>query len=259
MLVVISPAKSLDFETPATTKHFTQPDFLEQSADLIGTLRKKSRRGLANLMNISDSLAELNRTRYHDWTTPFTQDNAKQAVLAFTGDTYQGLQADQMSERDLEWAQDHLRILSGLYGVLRPLDLMQPYRLEMGTRLKIKRKPNLYKFWGSTIAESLNAQMKSVGTDSLINLASNEYFKSVDQKTLSGNIITPVFKDKKGDDYKMIGFFAKKARGMMGAWIIKKRATKVSQIKRFTGAGYKFNKDMSSDTEWVFTREAPEP
>ena len=255
MLTVISPAKSLDYETPPTTSVFTQPEYLDHSAELIATLRKLSKNKLADLMGISDSLAELNYHRYRDWQAPFTPENAKQAALAFKGDVYIGLEAEKLKQDDLQWAQNHLRILSGLYGLLRPLDLIQPYRLEMGTKLKVKKTPNLYRYWDEKITHGLNEQLRVSNSDVLVNLASNEYFKSVKPKLLNADIITPVFKDKKGDQYKMISFFAKKARGMMSAWMIKKRATKVSQLKRFTGGGYKFNKDMSTGNEMVFTRE----
>ena len=255
MLIVISPAKTLDYETPPTTSTFTQPDFLDKSAQLIAALRRMSRKKIAGLMDISKSLAELNHNRYLSWQPPFNSDNAKQAVLAFKGDVYLGLEAETLDQSDMQWAQDHLRILSGLYGLLRPLDLIQPYRLEMGTRLKVRRSPNLYSFWREEITGGLNRQLDSIDSSVLVNLASPEYFKSVVPKLLNARVVTPVFKDRKGDNYKVIGFFAKKARGTMGAWIIKNRATKVSQLNRFTGDGYKFNRGMSSANELVFTRE----
>ncbi len=255
MLIVISPAKSLDYDTPPSTPVFTQPDYLDRSAELIATLRRLSRKNVGELMNISDALSDLNARRYRDWQPPFTPDNAKQAVLAFKGDVYQGMQAEGFDDDDLHWAQDHLRILSGLYGLLRPLDLMQPYRLEMGTRLKVNKAPNLYRYWGDTITQGLNQQLAASGAGVLVNLASNEYFKSVNPKRLDAEVITPIFKDRKDDQYKMISFFAKKARGMMSAWIIKKRATKVAQLKRFTGGGYQYNPAMSSASELVFTRD----
>ena len=255
MLIVLSPAKTLDYETPPTTSAFTQPDFLDKSAQLIAALRRMSRKKIAGLMDISKSLAELNHNRYLSWQPPFNSDNAKQAVLAFKGDVYLGLEAETLDQSDMQWAQDHLRILSGLYGLLRPLDLIQPYRLEMGTRLKVRRSPNLYSFWREEITGGLNRQLDSIDSSVLVNLASPEYFKSVVPKLLNARVVTPVFKDRKGDNYKVIGFFAKKARGTMGAWIIKNRATKVSQLNRFTGDGYKFNRGMSSANELVFTRE----
>ncbi len=255
MLVVISPAKTLDYDTPPTTSTFTQPDFLDKSAQLVGALRRMSRKKIAGLMNISKPLAQLNHDRYQSWQPPFDSDNAKQAVLTFKGDVYQGLEAEKLKQDELQWAQDHLRILSGLYGLLRPLDLIQPYRLEMGTSLKVGRSSNLYSFWGEEITGGLNRQLDSIGSGVLVNLASKEYFKSIKPKLLNADVVTPVFKDRKGDDYKTIGFFAKKARGAMSAWIIKNRATKVSQLKRFTGDEYKFNSKMSSANELVFTRE----
>lgn len=255
MLIVLSPAKTLDYQTPPTTSTFTQPDFLDKSAQLIAALRRMSRKKIAGLMDISKSLAELNHNRYLSWQPPFDSDNAKQAVLAFKGDVYLGLEAETMNQSDMQWAQDHLRILSGLYGLLRPLDLIQPYRLEMGTRLKVRRSPNLYSFWREEITGGLNRQLDSIDSSVLVNLASPEYFKSVVPKMLNARVVTPIFKDRKGDNYKVIGFFAKKARGTMGAWIIKNRATKVSQLNKFTGDGYQFNRAMSSDDELVFTRE----
>jgi cytoplasmic iron level regulating protein YaaA (DUF328/UPF0246 family) len=255
MLIVISPAKTLDYESPPTTSTFTQPDFLDKSAQLIAALRRLSRKKIAGLMDISKPLALLNHDRYHSWQPPFDSDNAKQAVLAFKGDVYLGLDAAAMNQDDLQWAQDHLRILSGLYGLLRPLDLIQPYRLEMRTRLKVRRSPNLYSFWREEITGGLNRQLDSIDSRVLVNLASPEYFKSVAPKVLDARVVTPLFKDRKGDNYKMIGFFAKKARGTMAAWIIKNRLTKVSQLNRYTGDGYQFNRDMSSANELVFTRE----
>jgi len=201
-------------------------------------------------------LGSLNFGRYQDWQPSFTTDNAKQALLAFKGDVYTGLQAEEMSEDDLQWAQNHLRILSGLYGLLRPLDLMQPYRLEMGTKFANAGGKNLYEFWGEKITEGLNAELAKQPTPVLINLASNEYFKAVKPKVLNAEIITPVFKDWKNDKYKIISFFAKKARGLMSQYIIKNRIEDAEQIKQFALAGYQYNEAMSSAKEWVFTRQA---
>ncbi len=255
MLLVISPAKNLDYETPAKTKQKSEPDFLEDAQELIDDLRELAPQDISKLMSISDKLGVLNYDRYQQWTTPFTEDNAKQAVLAFNGDVYTGLDANSFKADEYKFAQKHLRILSGLYGLLRPLDLMQPYRLEMGTKFANQRGKDLYQFWGETITEALNKQLKTVKSETLINLASNEYFKSVKAKSLNAEIITPVFKDWKGDKYKIISFYAKKARGLMAAYIIKNKLTDAEQIKGFDSEGYSFNEAMSTDKEWVFTRQ----
>ena len=256
MLMVISPAKTLDFETLPTTSEHTTPDFLDDSAELIEQLRELSPHDVSALMKISDKLGNLNFDRFLSWDRKFTPDNAKQALLAFKGDVYTGLNAESMSGDDLLWAQDHLRILSGLYGLLRPLDLIQAYRLEMGTKLANGRGKDLYQFWGSKITEALNQQQADENLPVLVNLASNEYFKSVQSKQLTAEIITPVFKDWKGDKYKIISFYAKKARGLMVAYIIRNRLSDVEQIKSFDSEGYVYNPAMSSAREWVFTREA---
>lgn len=255
MLVVVSPAKTLDFDTPARTSSSSIPSFLDDSAELIGTLREFSPADLSQLMGISDKLAVLNSTRYETWSQPFNADNAKQAVLAFRGDVYTGLDADSLSDEDDLYAQQHLRILSGLYGVLKPLDLMQPYRLEMGTALKNQRGKDLYQFWGNKITDSLNAELEQNNYDTLINLASNEYFKAVKPKNLNARVVTPVFKDAKNGTYKVISFFAKKARGLMARYIIENRIEQPEQIKEFTSGGYRFDSDLSSEKDWVFTRE----
>ena len=256
MLMVISPAKTLDFETLPTTSEHTTPDFLDDSAELIEQLREMSPHAISALMKISDKLGNLNFDRYLSWDKKFTPDNAKQALLAFKGDVYTGLDAESLSGDDLLWAQDHLRILSGLYGLLRPLDLMQAYRLEMGTKLANGRGKDLYQFWGSQITDALNQQQADESLPVLVNLASNEYFKSVQSKQLNAEIITPVFKDWKGDKYKIISFYAKKARGLMVAYIVRNRLSDVEQIKNFDSEGYVYNPAMSSAREWVFTREA---
>lgn len=256
MLMVISPAKTLDFETLPTTSEHTTPDFLDDSAELIEQLREMSPHAISALMKISDKLGNLNFDRYLSWDKKFTPANAKQALLAFKGDVYTGLNAESMSGDDLLWAQDHLRILSGLYGLLRPLDLIQAYRLEMGTKLANGRGKDLYQFWGSQITDALNQQQADESLPVLVNLASNEYFKSVQSKQLNAEIITPVFKDWKGDKYKIISFYAKKARGLMVAYIIRNRLNDVEQIKNFDSEGYVYNPAMSSAREWVFTREA---
>lgn len=255
MLVVVSPAKTLDFDTPARTSTASIPAFLDDSEELIGALREFSPADLSQLMGISDKLAVLNSTRYETWSQPFNADNAKQAILAFRGDVYTGLDADSLSDEDDLFAQQHLRILSGLYGVLKPLDLMQPYRLEMGTALNNKRGKDLYQFWGDKITDSLNAELEQNNYDTLVNLASNEYFKAVKPKNLNAQIITPVFKDAKNGTYKVISFFAKKARGLMARYIIENRIEQPEQIKSFTSGGYQFSSELSSDKDWVFTRE----
>jgi len=254
MLIVISPAKTLDYETPARTRKFTQPDFLDRSQALIDILRKQSAPKLEKLMTISSNLAELNKQRYIDWHTPFTPDTAKQAMLAFKGDVYTGLEAETFSSRDVDWAQKHLRILSGLYGLLRPLDLMQPYRLEMGTSLKTPQGGNLYQFWDTQITEALNRQLASIKSHTLVNLASNEYFKSVKPKLLDAEVITPAFRDWKNGEYKMIGFFAKKARGSMSAWIIRNRINKAAELADFDLDGYHYDQESSTEQQPVFLR-----
>lgn len=254
MLIVISPAKTLDYETPPVTKSHSKPAFLKQSQELINILRNYSALDLAELMKLSMKLAELNFERYHDWKTPFTRKNAKQAALAMKGDVYTGLDAETLSEQDLAYAQDHLRILSGLYGVMRPLDLMAPYRLEMGTRLPNEQGKDLYAFWGTTITEALNKALKKQGDDVLINLASNEYFKSVKPKLVKGRIITPQFKEKKPGGYKMIGFYAKKARGLMSRYIIENRLSDPEAIKGFDVEDYTYNQALSKGDHWVFSR-----
>jgi cytoplasmic iron level regulating protein YaaA (DUF328/UPF0246 family) len=256
MLTVISPAKTLDFETPPSTRKFTQPDFLDRSALLVDELRRLDPTRIGSLMGISDALAELNHARFMNWSPPFTRANAKQALFAFRGDVYTGLDADGFSAADLAFAQKHLRILSGLYGVLRPLDLMQPYRLEMGTALRNAAGRNLYEFWGERITEALNAEFARARKPVLINLASEEYFKAVHPKTLAADIIAPIFKERKGDGYKIVSFFAKKARGMMAAYIVRNRLQQPEGLKDFAQAGYRFNPGLSGAREWIFTREA---
>lgn len=255
MLMLISPAKSLDFETPAKTKTSTTPDLLEHSQQLIDELRALSPADVSELMSISDKLGLLNYERFLNWHTPFDSDNAKQAVLAFTGDVYTGMDANSFDSQDFTFAQQHLRILSGLYGLLRPLDLIQPYRLEMGTKFENPRGKNLYAFWGDHITDAVNAQLKKTNSKVLVNLASNEYFKSIKPKALNADIITPVFKDWKGDKYKIISFYAKKARGLMSAYIIKNRLVDVADLKAFDSQGYVYNQALSTAREWVFTRD----
>lgn len=255
MLVVISPAKTLDFETPAITSTASKPQMLKDSSGLVDLMRNYAPDDLVNLMGVSQKIAELNVERFHNWHTPFNKKNAKQALLAFKGDVYTGLDAESFSEQDFEFAQQHLRILSGLYGILRPLDLIQPYRLEMGTKLENSRGKNLYEFWADQPTKALKKQLTTLQSATLINLASNEYFNVLDKKLLAANIITPVFKDFKNGKYKIISFFAKKARGLMSAYIIKRQITDPQKLKRFTVGGYRFDKALSSDNEWIFLRD----
>lgn len=254
MLLVVSPAKNLDYDTPAPTAKHTQPRMLDEAEVLVERARQLSPQQLGSLMKISDKLASLNAVRFNEWQQPFNTENAKQAVFAFNGDVYSGLDATTLKDSALDYAQQHLRILSGLYGVLRPLDLMQPYRLEMGTKLDNSRGKDLYAFWGSQIAQQLNQDMEKSGDTELVNLASNEYFKAVDKKALKASIITPVFKDTKQGKLKVISFYAKKARGMMARYMIEHQVRSSEQLKAFDVAGYKYDATLSSDTELVFTR-----
>src|SRR5690606_35136189 len=255
MIVVISPAKTLDYETPPVTPTYSQPAFLEDSRILVEQLKTMSPEDLSSLMKISDQLGVLNANRYQTWQTPFTPENAKQAVLAFKGDVYVGLEAENFSEEDFKFAQNHLRILSGLYGLLRPLDLVQPYRLEMGTSLKNVRGTNLYSFWGDILTEALNEELSRQEEPLLINLASNEYFKAVNPKYLQGQVVLPQFLDLKSGKYKVVSFWAKKARGMMSAYILRSRIPQAGELKNFTEGGYRFNPELSAESEWVFTRD----
>ena len=255
MLIVISPAKTLDFDSKPKVRKFTIPEFLEQSAELNDVLRELAPDQLQALMHISEPLSNLNWQRFQDWHKDFDRNNAKQAVLAFKGDVYTGLEAENMDAKDLNWAQKHLRILSGLYGVLRPLDLMQAYRLEMGTALATQHGKSLYHYWGDKISHALNQQAADVRAKVLVNLASNEYFKSVDLKALDLEVITPSFKDWKNGEYKMIGFFAKKARGRMSAWIIKNRIKNPERLIEFDWDGYRFDKERSTKNNPVFLRK----
>ncbi|TRW48107.1 peroxide stress protein YaaA [Aliidiomarina halalkaliphila] len=254
MLFVVSPAKNLDYESPVPTDDFSQPELLDEAASLVKVCKQLSPQDLSSLMNISDKLAGLNAARFTEWKTPFTTGNAKQAVFAFNGDVYTGLDAKSLPAKDWKWGQQHMRILSGLYGVLKPLDLMQPYRLEMGTKLKNPRGKDLYEFWGDGITEKLNVAAQESKSDVLINLASNEYFKSVRPRKLKVPVITPVFKDTKNGQLKVISFYAKKARGLMARYIIEKKPNSIEELKSFNAEGYQFSSKLSSDKELVFTR-----
>ncbi|WP_342129559.1 peroxide stress protein YaaA [Hydrogenophaga sp. OTU3427] len=256
MLFLISPAKALDYETPPVTATHTHPLFVPQASELIEVLREKSPQQIAELMDLSDQLSGLNVARYQAWRPKFSPKTAKQAVLAFDGDVYGGLDAKTLSEDELAWTQQHLCILSGLYGVLRPLDLMRPYRLEMGTRLQTHKGRNLYQFWGTQIADYLNQRAAADATPVVVNLASEEYFKSVDRKALKPRVVTCVFEEFKAGKYKVISFMAKRARGLMVRHAVRERAVSVEQLKRFDAEGYRYMADVSDPDRLVFRREA---
>jgi uncharacterized protein len=253
MLFLLSPSKALDYDTP-TTVPATEPVFTAQAAELIEVLRPKTPAQIASLMHLSDALATLNVARYGAWQPQATPDNSKPAVLAFDGDVYDGLAASTLSSGDLAWAQEHLVILSGLYGALRPLDALQPYRLEMGTSLANPRGKNLYAWWGDTIAGYLNERLKVDATPVIVNLASQEYFKAADRKVLAARVIECVFEDWKTDRYKIISFYAKKARGLMARWAITHRARHPDALKAFDLEGYAFDAGASTADRWVFRR-----
>ncbi len=254
MIIVISPSKTLDFSAnPFQT--YSQPRQLSQSQLLIDTAKQLEPEALSALMKISEKLSLLNWQRYQDFQQPFSLENAKQALLAFKGDVYGGIDSDNYNEEDFNFAQSHLRILSGLYGALRPLDLIQPYRLEMGTRLQNQRGKNLYEFWDSQVTDLLNEDFKNDTTPLLINLASNEYFKVIKPKVLKAKLLTLAFKENKAGVYKIIGIHAKRARGLMTDFIIKNRLTEAEQIKAFNLENYAFNESLSSENEWVFSRD----
>ncbi|KAA8718963.1 peroxide stress protein YaaA [Pseudomonas cannabina] len=255
MLMVISPAKTLDFETPPTTGRFTQPQYLDHSQELIEQLRALTPAQIGELMHLSDKLSGLNAARFGSWDPAFTLDNAKQALLAFKGDVYTGLQAETLTEAQLDYAQGHLRMLSGLYGLLRPLDLMQPYRLEMGTRLANARGKDLYAFWGTRISEWLNEALAEQGDDLLLNLASTEYFSAVKRSALKARIIDTEFKDLKNGQYKIISFYAKKARGMMSRFVIEERINTPAALREFDVQGYRYNSEQSTPDKLVFLRD----
>jgi len=255
MILVVSPAKKLDFESPLVTTRSSQPSLLNHSELLIERCVKLSSDQIASLMKLSDKLAGLNAARFGEWSLPFTNENARQAILAFNGDVYSGLDAASFSDDDFDFAQKHFRILSGLYGLLKPLDLMQAYRLEMGTKLDNDRGTNLYQFWGNVITEELNKVLKDQKADVLINLASNEYFKAINKKQLNAKIITPQFKDWKNGQYKIISFYAKKARGLMARYIIQNQLTNPEQLKNFDMAGYQYSSDLTQGNDLVFTRK----
>ena len=254
MLAVVSPAKNLDYESNLPSLDVTQPRLLDNAEELVKVCRQLSPQQLGSLMKISDKLAGLNAARFEQWRRPFNEENARPAMFAFNGDVYTGLDAASLNSEAINTAQQQLRILSGLYGVLRPLDLMQPYRLEMGTKLDNPKGKNLYEYWGDTITELLNDDLARLGSSTLVNLASNEYFSAVKPKALNADIITPVFKDEKNGQYKVISFYAKKARGLMARFIVNQKPKSVSDLKEFDASGYRFNEAMSSDKQLVFCR-----
>lgn len=254
MLFLLSPAKSLDYETPGPAKGLTTPLFVERSAELIELLKGKSVPQVRELMDLSEPLAQLNVDRFNAWSTKFTSKNSKAAVLAFNGDVYEGLQANHLSAEDLQWAQEHVLILSGLYGLLRPMDKLQPYRLEMGTALPNAHGKNLYEFWGDTLADHLNQMLTKDPQPVIVNLASQEYFKSVDRPCLKAQVVDCVFEDWKSDRYKVISFFAKRARGLMVRYGITHRVSEVQQLQRFNDEGYAFDEAASSAQRFVFRR-----
>ncbi len=256
MIFLLSPAKSLDYATPAPADlPHTLPQFVKQSTQLIELLRPKSPQQIAELMDLSDELSSLNVARYQSWRPRFTAKNSKQAILAFNGDVYEGLDAKSLNTAELEWAQTHLASLSGLYGLLRPLDWMQPYRLEMGTMLANSAGSNLYKFWGSSIAEHLNLQFAEEKSPIIVNLASQEYFKAVDRKALQARVVECVFEEYKNGTYKVISFFAKRARGLMARYAIQKRIKDVSKLEAFNSEGYAFHATGSTPDRLVFRRK----
>jgi len=257
MLVTLSPSKGQDFEEPALSKKYSKPADLKDSELLIKELRKIKSKQLQEMMDVSENIAELNVDRYKTFKTPFTTKNAKQAIFAFKGDVYSGLELSSFDEDDYAYAQDHLRILSGLYGCLRPLDLIQPYRLEMKTKLKNERGDNLYQFWDDRITRSINKELKKQKEAVLVNLASNEYFKAVKPKLLEGRLLNINFKETRNGKTRVVAIFAKRARGMMADYIIRNRIEKPEELKKFRLGGYRYNKDLSDDKQWTFERPQP--
>ena len=255
MLILLSPAKSLDYDSPLATKKASEPRLVSDSEYLVDIMRRKSPADLAEMMKISDDLAHLNWERFQEWEPDFSGTAARPAILAFDGDVYRGLGArERFAERDFTWAQRHLRILSGLHGLLRPLDLIHPYRLEMGSKLETERGGNLYEFWGDRITRLINEDLGTVSPKVVVNLASNEYFQSVDPSAVDGRIITPVFKDEKNGTFRVVSFFAKAARGEMAAWLILNRAKTLKAIRQFDVGGYRYDPGQSTPSEPVFLR-----
>jgi hypothetical protein len=254
MLILLSPAKKLDYTNQTLTADFTIPENLVQSEKLIKALQKLSIKKICALMDLSEDLGQLNVQRYASWNADFTQGELKQAILAFNGEVYQGMDANHMSASDLQFAQHNLRILSGLHGLLRPLDLIKPYRLEMGTHLKVGVKKNLYAFWGDSITDRCNAELDALGSKTVVNLASAEYFKAVNTKKLQANVITPSFKDLKNGQFKSLFLYIKQARGMMAGFAIRNRITNPEELKAFNGGGYRYAETLSDESNWIFTR-----
>lgn len=254
MKILISPAKSLDFEKEIPISEFSQPEFIREAESLMKVLKSKNAKAIKSLMGVSDAIADLNVERNLAWRAPFTPENARQALYCFTGSVYQGLDVYSLNEEDIEFAQKSLRILSGLYGMLKPLDLIQPYRLEMGTSLKVGKKKNLYQFWNESVTLKLNSDIKQDKDDFIVNLASAEYYKVIKEKLLHTEVITPVFKEFKNGSYKVIMVYAKLARGLMTRYIIQNRISNKEDIKNFNVDGYVFSEALSNDKEWVFTR-----
>ncbi len=257
MLLLISPAKTLDFESPLPKVRPTQPEHLADAARLVAVLRARTPAELSDLMHISPTLGALNADRFGAWQTPFTPANARPALFAFRGDVYQGLQADTLGSRDIHWAQRHLRILSGLYGLLRPLDLIQAYRLEMGTRLAFDGFRNLYDFWGSRLTAAVNAELARTRRPVLLNLASQEYFGAIDAKAIDARIVTPTFKELRNGRYQFLSMFGKRARGLMARYVIERRMTAPDDLQAFDVDGYRFAPELSQGDDWVFVRDAP--
>lgn len=255
MIAIISPAKTLDYDTPLPTKACTQPAFLNQSQQLVDQLKALAPKEIAALMHVSMRIAALNFERFQSWQQPFDCHNARPAIFAFKGDVYSGLDAYSLSNKNINYAQQHLRIISGLYGLLKPLDLMQPYRLEMGTKLENQRGRNLYEFWGERITDAINRQLKNLRTDTLVNLASNEYFKAIHPKNINGRIVTPVFKEKKSGEFRVVGIFAKKARGVMARYMIDNQISQAEDLQAFDRNGYRYNPKLSDEHSWVFSRK----
>ena len=254
MITLLSPSKKLNFKNQDAVSTFTQCDFLESAQVLVNLAKNLTIQDLKDLMKISDSLADLNKERFDNWSLPFNKENAKQAILAFDGGVYSGLEAETFSQKDLDFAQNHLRILSGLYGVLKPLDLMQPYRLEMGTKLENAKGKNLYDFWRNEVTDNLNENIKKHEKKTIINCSSNEYFNVIDQKNLEGDILNTVFKEYRDGELKFISFNAKKARGLLAKFVINNKITSINDLKDFNLENYKFDSSLSDDLRFVFTR-----
>jgi len=256
MYFLLSPAKTLDFDSAALSDEFSQPCFLKDSNELISVMADLSKEDVSNLMGVSDKIAALNVERVSQWRLPFSLQNAKQAVYAFKGDVYTGISVESLGQGGVNYLQQKVLILSGLYGILRPLDLMQPYRLEMGTKLTNPRGANLYQFWSSMLTDYINDRLASSSIPVLVNLASNEYYKSVQKAAVTGRIVTPIFKDLKNGEYKIISFYAKKARGLMVRFAADHNIQDVEELKAFDYHGYRLNELLSSENDWVFTRES---